>query len=385
MKTQEEKFEDIYQLTHYAFQFEQSEAYRNRLQYIVDHSKHYASYDGENLASQIIATPLKVQFFNQTFDMTGIGFVASDPCYRGGGRIDQLMTQIIQDAKEKDVLFSYLAPFSYPFYRRYGYELIFERIAYKMPSSEWPDSKRVAGYVRRLDWTQAKPELQAIYTASKENKHGGLLREDWWYDYKFSIQRPYYFAVYYNEKNEAEGYLVYQIKDGIFNCAEWVCLTGNAYKSLNRYIATHKESVREIHYEQGYNKSNSFFMQERPIASATIRPEMMVRIIDIKKFLTIFDFSNLSQSFAIVIEEDSYAPWNTGIYEVHADTQKISKVEKTTLPTLTLTVQRFTQLFLGYKTLTELAFYDFVKVEEELIAVIEAVMPTQTPVLEDYF
>ena len=295
--------------------------------------------------------------------MTGIGFVSSDPSYRGGGRIDQLMTQMLTDCKEQGILFSYLAPFSYAFYRRYGYELLFERISYQVASRDWPDSPRVAGQVKRKDWQAAKNEIKAIYQAATKNKHGGLVRDDWWYEYKFQIQRPYYFVIYYDQENQAQGYLIYQIKDGIFHCAEWECLTGDAYRGLNRYIASHKDSTREIHYEKGYTQTSSFYLQEHPLANAVIRPEMMVRIVDIEKFLNIYPFENLSQPFALVIEEDSYAPWNEGIFEVFA-VNEVKKVTVTHLPTVKLSVQRLTQLFLGYKSLQELRFFDYVEVDE---------------------
>lgn len=381
----EKNQKQIFDLAHYAFQFEKNETYQNRLDYLVNHSTHYGSYDGNQLVSQIIATPFKVQLFHQLFDMMGIGFVSSDPAYRGEGRIDQLMTQILSDCKENGMTLSYLAPFSYPFYRRYGYELVFERIAYQVPSHQWPDSKRVAGKIRRLSWEDAKSSVQSIYTTSNRNKHGGVLREDWWYEYKFQLQRSYYFAVYYNSENQPEGYLVYQIKEGIFYCQEWEALTGNAYLALNRYIATHKDSVKEIHYERGYDKDTVFFLNETPLFEATIRPEMMVRIVDVEKFLQKYPLDNLSQSVAIRIEKDLYATWNEGIFELDAKAKKVKKVKTSKLPTLTLSVQRLTQLLLGYKTIQELLFFDFISVDSEIIEVLEAILPKNMPVLEDYF
>lgn len=381
----EKNQKQIFDLAHYAFQFEKNETYQNRLDYLVNHSTHYGSYDGNQLVSQIIATPFKVQLFHQLFDMMGIGFVSSDPAYRGEGRIDQLMTQILSDCKENGMTLSYLAPFSYPFYRRYGYELVFERIAYQVPSHQWPDSKRVVGKIRRLSWEDAKSSVQSIYTTSNRNKHGGVLREDWWYEYKFQLQRSYYFAVYYNSENQPEGYLAYQIKEGIFYCQEWEALTGNAYLALNRYIATHKDSVKEIHYERGYDKDTVFFLNETPFFEATIRPEMMVRIVDVEKFLQKYPLDNLSQSVAIRIEKDLYATWNEGIFELDAKVKKVKKVKTSKLPTLTLSVQRLTQLLLGYKTIQELLFFDFISVDSEIIEVLEAILPKNMPVLEDYF
>ncbi|MGX7197666.1 GNAT family N-acetyltransferase [Enterococcus olivae] len=375
----------IFELAHYAFQFEKSETYQNRLNYLLSHSKHYGSYDEDRLVSQVIATPLKVHFFDQLFDMSGIGFVSSDPGYRGEGRIDQLMSQMLSDCQEQGVTLSYLAPFSYPFYRRYGYELVFERISYQLPSHQWPDSKKGSGHVRRQPWEEAKEIIKNIYETSNRKNQGGLHRENWWYEYKFHIQRPYYFAVYYNAAGEAEGYLVYQIKDGLFDCAEWEFLTGEAYTGLNRYIATHKESVREIRYEQGYNKNSGFFLNETPLAKAVIRPEMMVRIVDLQQFMQRYPLEKLERSFAFVIEEDRYAPWNQGIFEIDAVTKEVRKVKSSVLPQVKGTIQRLTQLLLGYQTLQELLFFDQLTVDEEIQKTVTEILPKQVPVLEDYF
>lgn len=190
--------------------------------------------------------------------------------------------------------------------------------------------------------------------------------------------------MYYNESDEAEGYLIYQILNGKFHCAEWEVLSGNEYHALNRYIATHKDSVREIRYEQGYNKNSLFFLQEKPLTNATVRPEMMVRIVDVEVFLNAYPFEKLQKAFAVHIPEDTYAPWNQGIFEIQSQ-GTINKVVKTKLPTLTISVQQFTQLILGYQTLQELAFFDYVTVDKEMLSVIKAILPKHTPVLEDYF
>ena len=48
-------------------------------------------------------------------------------------------------------------------------------------------------------------------------------------------------------------------------------------------------------------------------------------------------------------------------------------------------IQRFTQLFLGYKSLEELVFYRFLVLEPELENAISAIFPKKRPILEDYF
>lgn len=388
-KMKQSEYQKMFDLAQYAFQFERSEAYQERFEYLAEHSVNYGSFDEENLASQVMMTPFHVNFFGQKHRMAGVGFVSSDPSFRGGGRIDQIMAQLLNDCRENGVLFSYLAPFSYPFYRRYGYELIFERVSYQVPSHAWPKSTiKTTGSVRRVKWEQAKEALQSIYAKAMDKEEGYLIREDWWTYYRLELNRSNYFAIYYDENNEAKGYLVYQINQGVFTCIEWQSLTKDAKESLNRYISSHIDSVKEFKYERAFNRSTPFFETPTPLANVSIRPEMMVKIVDVEAFLKIYPFEGLQQSFAIEIEPDLYGPWNQGIYEVQVSNEKtvtVEKVKQTTLPRLKASIQRFTQLFLGYKTVEELLFHEFVEVDMEAIERIESISPKKSPILEDYF
>lgn len=388
-KMQQDDYQQMFDLAQYAFQVPANTASRERIEYLADHSVNYGSFEGDNLASQVMMTPFHVNFFGQKHRMAGVGFVSSDPSFRGGGRIDEIMKQLLNDCRENGVLFSYLAPFSYPFYRRYGYELIFERVSYQIPSHAWPKSTiKTTGSVRRVNWEQAKEALQSIYAKAMKKEEGYLIREDWWTYYRLELNRSNYFAIYYDENNEAKGYLVYQINQGVFTCIEWQYLTKGAKESLNRYISSHIDSVKEFKYEQAFKQSTPFFETATPLSNVSIRPEMMVKIVDVEAFLKIYPFEGLQQSFAIEIESDVYGPWNQGIYEIQASNEgtiTINKVEQTTLPKLTTSIQRFTQLFLGYKTVEELLFHEFLEVDTEAIELIESILPKKSPILEDYF
>ncbi|MDN6144272.1 MAG: GNAT family N-acetyltransferase [Tetragenococcus halophilus] len=387
-KLQEENFTESYQLAHYAFRFKDDQQHQEGFTTLFNHSNVYAAFNEQELASQMIATPLKVQLYNQLFDMAGIGFVSSDPSFRGQGNIDQLMQKMLVDCYENGILLSYLDPFSYPFYRKYGYELTFERIHYDVESSAWPDSSKPKGYVRRKTWVQAKEAIKQIDQASSKHKHGGILREDWWYEYKFNISHSYYFAIYYNEEDRPEGYLVYKIKDGKFHCVRWVNLTESAYRGINRYISSHKDSTQRIIYEKGYAKNEDFFLNDNPIGKAEIRPEMMARIVDVESFLNKSLLKDVKKSFAITIEKDHYASWNEGTFEI-VNKKQVNIVKKevnqTQLPQLKISIQRLTQLLFGYCSIDTLIFYDLVEIDEEIIETIRQLTPQQAPILEDYF
>lgn len=387
-KMEQEDYQKMFDLAQYAFQLDKSETYQHRFNYLAQHSINYGSFEGESLASQVMLTPLKVQFFNQVHQMGGVGFVSSDPSFRGGGRIDAIMKELLKDCREQGILFSYLAPFSYPFYRRYGYELLFERCSYRIPNKNWPRVVGTKGSVLRKDWQGAKEAVAEIYKKAMAKEEGIVVREDWWYEHKFHLKAGHYFAIYYNEVQDAQGYLVYQIKAGVFTIVEWQYLTEAAYRGLHRYIASHVDSVNEIHYERSFKNNTPFLLNESPINKVSIRPEMMVKIVDVEAFLNVYPFESLKKSFAVAIEEDLYGPWNTGVFEVQVAEDgvvSIQKVPETILPTIQTSIQRFTQLFLGYQSLEDLIFYGFLTSDEAIKAIIQDILPKKTPILEDYF
>ncbi|MHC5268066.1 GNAT family N-acetyltransferase [Enterococcus sp. LJL98] len=387
-KMQQTDYQKMFDLAQYAFQLDQTGAYQKRFEFLAQHSINYGSFAGEALASQVMVTPLTIQFFNQKHRMGGVGFVSSDPSYRGGGRIDAIMRKVLEDCREEGLLFSYLAPFSYPFYRRYGYELIFERASYRLASKDWPRVQSAKGTVLRKNWAHAKEEIANIYDLAMQQEEGCVVREDWWYENKFQLKAGFYFAVYYDALKNAQGYLVYKIQNGVFTIEEWQSLTADARRGIHRYIASHADSVREFVHEYGFKKETPFYLTETPLGQLTIRPEMMVKIVDVEAFLEIYPFDSLADSFALEIEEDTYGPWNTGTFEVQLATTGaviVQKVETTRLPKIKTSIQHFTQLFLGYQTLENLRCNDFIEIDESIIEVLQAVLPKKTPILEDYF
>ncbi|MGX7162282.1 GNAT family N-acetyltransferase [Enterococcus massiliensis] len=376
-------------LVAYAFQWELSERNLKRFDMLTKNSWNYGSFDDRGaLASQVMATPFTVDFFGQQYKMAGIGFVASYPEYRSQGRIDRIMKQLLQDCNDRGVVLSYLAPFSYPFYRRYGYELTFERIAYEVPAAQWPDSKKVSGHVERVSWEDAKEAIKEVYQQIPKHHRGGVLRADWWLTFKFPLRKDFTYALYKNTQNEVEGYLIYQVEGGKFVAYEWSYLTGEAYRGLNRLIASHNGSVQTIFYEEGFGGDNQQFLANAPIEKVSVRPEMMARVVNVADFLVDYPFlKNLTTDFAIEIQGDTYAPWNDGIYEVSLEKRQttVTKTATTSLPRITTSIQHFTQLFMGYQSAERLAFHGLISGDAQALSAVQEILPSQKPILEDYF
>lgn len=380
--------EEMFKLATYAFNAKNTPERRERFQMIVKHSWNYGYFDEDGrLSSQVMATPFSVNFYGKEYLMAGIGYVASYPESRGQGGINQIMEKILKDCRERKVSLSYLAPFSYPFYRRYGYEQLFDQINYRLDSRLVPNVKKTSGKMKRVTFEQAKKAIEKIYGKMSENQRGGLNRKEWWYTYKFKQKKENHYALYYDATGNAKGYVVYQLMAPRFVVIEWGYLNHEAFNGLIRFVASHSGAFEFFEYSCGYSSNNLNYLLKNPSAKTTITPYMMGRIVDMELFLKDYPFRKKAVTFALEVTEDAYATWNEGIFEltIKNDETKIKKVEQTKLPVISGTIQHVTQLLMGYQKIEELAFFEKLTLSTNSLLEMGKCFPTQQPILNDYF
>lgn len=377
-------FQQMFDLAAYAFVQNKSAEQKERFTYLAKNSENYGSFADEILASQIMATPFFINFWDQTFKMKGIGFVSTYPEFRKQGRIDAIMREILQDSYKQGTELSYLAPFSYPFYRRYGYESAFLQIRYEASPEMWPFAEKSMGKVRRITFPAAKEVMKTIYQKSDESQKGGLQRAEWWLKYKFDLHKDFNFAIY-EEKSEARGYVVYQIVQDKLEIMELIALTQSGFNALHAFIKAHSGTVKKIGWSCPYNGETKLLQVCNPQVDVKILPYMMARVVNILAFLKAYPWQNkIKQSFTIEIVADSFLPVNNGCYEITPE-KSVKQVATSKLPRIKVTPQSFTQLFLGSVSLNELRAAEKIELSTDLARQLTTLLPTEKPLLGDYF
>jgi predicted acetyltransferase len=105
--------------------------------------------EGGKLAAGLDLLPFDAWFDGKTVGMGGIGGVASAPEGRGGGSVRGLMEFCLNEMASRGDVFSFLYPFSYRFYRKFGYESCL-RLARARASLETFRAFRQPGAVERF-------------------------------------------------------------------------------------------------------------------------------------------------------------------------------------------------------------------------------------------
>ncbi len=103
------------------------------------------------LASMVVVYPMRVNIYDEIYEMGGITGVATYPEYAGRGLIHSLMKHALRHMRENGQSISFLYPYSIPFYRKQGWEIASDKITYTIKDTQLPKMRPVAGMVKRVD------------------------------------------------------------------------------------------------------------------------------------------------------------------------------------------------------------------------------------------
>jgi predicted acetyltransferase len=205
-----------------AFLLKDSDGFEERLKNPLEHSEGYekvwGGFDGTGKMCAITTVnDYRVRFNGHTVDMGGVGAVGTLPEARKGGYVRNIFEKILPVMQEDGKVFSFLHPFSYPFYRKFGYELCY------MPNRAAIPMKYFREYPFPDGMEQYFPggcisELSTVYHEFVKDKNLPLIRDE--AHFRRRIDKDPYMTQFYtyfhrDEKGRADAYLTYYTEGGI--------------------------------------------------------------------------------------------------------------------------------------------------------------------------
>lgn len=394
--------DDFNNLLRYAFQVSNNELIT--LGYEVDEIKQAKSavlskakvlgwFDGQKLASQIAVYPMKMNIHGVIYKMAGVTGVATYPEYSNLGLMNDLMIKSIENMKKEWQTISVLYPYSIPFYRRKGWEIISDKMSFTIKDTQLPKTMTSKGRVERV--STDSDDLKELYNKFSYARHGALIRGDLeWEEYWRWEVDDTIVALYYNDKNEAEGYLVYVIENDVFHIKEMVYINFEARLGLWNYISAHFSMVDEV---KGYNYTNepiAFLLEDSEIKE-TIRPYIMARITDVKGFINNYPFLRKPKNKKInLIIKDDMAKWNNASFMIYWNEDKqtvckrISKEYKRNSKDryiIKMDIKTLTTMLMSYKSPSYLYKIGRIEATANAIKLLESIIPKEQVYFSDYF
>jgi len=342
-------------------------------------------FDGEKLISQLAVYPFQVNIFGRTFEMGGLTGVGTYPEYSGLGLMNTLMRQALLDMQERKQSISYLFPYSFPFYRRKGWEIISDKMTFEIKDYQMPKIRKVPGYVERLDTEH--PDVRRVYQQFSSMRHAAMIRNELaWDEYWRWDLDDLTAAVYYDGSHQPVGYLLYWISKDVLHVKEMVYINQEARIGLWNFVSAHFSMVSKVIGNTYTNDPLAFWIDDGDIKE-TIAPYYMARIVDVKQFLTQYPFKALGTEIRLTFElTDPILEWNQGVFTLHvSETGQGELIQSEGFADFSLDIQTLTTMMLGYKRPSYLAVIGRLTGNKQTVEILENLIERETPYFSDYF
>ena len=342
-------------------------------------------FDGENLISQVAVYPMKVRIFSEVYDMGGLTGVGTYPEYANQGLMHKLLEQALKNMKDRQQSICYLYPYSVPYYRRKGWEIISDRITYEISDYQLPKNKQVPGEVQRVE--VESEEVKKTYERFALQTHGALLRDDLaWNEYLLWDTDDLMAAVYYNEQGDPDGYVLYDIRDEVFHIKDMIFVNEEARSGLWNFISAHFSMITKVIGNTYTDEPLAFLLEDADIRE-TISPYFMARIVDLEAFIKQYPFKpdNVKREWTFTMD-DPILTCNQGIFTLTISEAGQGEIKRTTEKTNDrINIQTMTTMLLGYKRPDYLYKIGRLVCNSQTLDMLEDAIEQQTPYFSDYF
>lgn len=342
-------------------------------------------FDGENLVSQVVVYPMKVRIFERTYDMGGLTGVGTYPEYSNQGLMHKLLEQALKKMQINGQYICYLFPYSIPYYRRKGWEIISDKITYEIQDYQLPKNRQVDGDVRRVEVDSE--ELKLTYNNYAMRTHGAVLRDELaWSEYWLWDTDDIMAAIYYNSSDEPDGYVIYWLSDNVFHVKDMIFNNEEARTGLWNFISAHFSMIDKVVGDIYTDEPLAFLLEDASIVE-TISPYYMARIVDFEKFIADFPFKPqpIEREWKFVLS-DPIMKCNQGTFLLKIGKDGKGKAEK--IPEKcsdSVNIQTMTTMLMGYKRPQYLARIGRIVASEDAIDMLEDSIEQQMPYISDYF
>ncbi|MFF2793691.1 GNAT family N-acetyltransferase [Lysinibacillus xylanilyticus] len=351
-------------------------------------------FDGSHLVSQILSLPFEVNVHGRIYEMGGITAVGTYPEYSRHGLMESLIIESLERMRNEGLCISYLFPYSIPYYRKKGWEIMSDIVEFQIKDTQLPHYKGLNGKIRRVD--PKHEDVVAIYASYAKKTHGVMVRnsiawnekfqEDFWEEKFIDSDVNLQAAVYYDEDDMPQGYMFYRIMEENYYIDEIVYLQEEARKGLWNFVSAHSSMIYNVYGKTTGNEAVAFLLEDSEIIQK-VSPYFMARIVDVKEFLLRYPFTGNDFQLRLAVT-DRIVAWNNGTFVITKQNGKVTveKVSETQSENaIQLTVQTLATMLLGYKRPSYLEKIERLQGNAIEIALLETVLPIGIPTFIDYF
>ncbi len=334
--------------------------------------------DDETLMSQISVKNYKTCFCGKEIGCLGIAGVSTYPEYRRHGCIKTLFKEIFKEIEEKDWVVSLLYPFSYRYYRQYGYEVVFTRKSLTFEPSFLSHIERNSDAVLYHGEPEYKKALLSLYEEYYKNHFACLKREE---DTKIYCENPEKTLNYTYLCFDGEtpcGYFICRPDGDKLELTELVCNSPKALRIILGFLRNFDGQFRYIFlpYCENDNPVEYMLLPDYKLTLGAFYA-LQGRVLQVEKLLSINEYPKTSGSFKLKIFGD-FIEKNNGVYTVSYGEKTDVKFEKDGDCDIALPIHSFSRLAFGGVPEKNIPYLDGAEIKNpDAVRSLAAAFPTR--------
>ena len=213
-------------------------------------------------------------------------------------------------------------PIDYRLYRKYGYEHCYDQIEYEIDIEDLSGFKST-GSLKRAKLNHIKDMLE-IENAYLDNLNGRVIRDEDYYENLFKDVESEEGNIYIHVNGSIDGYIIYFINGESIFVRELYYKNLNALKGMLRFLYNHNTQCKKVNIMSPIDDKIRFILSNPRNVSMKLKPFMMGRIINFKKYLESLNIASNKKSSLVISVKDDYIKENNKIFKINLENNKLS-------------------------------------------------------------
>ncbi len=334
-------------------------------------------HESGKMMACIITEPKQLTFDGRVVAAGEMQSVVSLPEFRKSGNVRSLMHTVLQEFKRRGDLFAMLTPFSFAFYRKYGFELISKNLEQRAGIEQFSVFSWDC-QVRRADCAEDISIMKKLYEDFAASKNMVELKkeQDWEYqgngefgkrDWLNGDKQQYTYI--FSNRDEPNAYLKFFFLPGpggpfigTMKVTELVYDSPQAFRNVLGFIYGMRAKLTDVCLSPMDGIDLGLLVPECDKVERKFEGHRMARVLDAEKVLLIKEYPQGRGRLSVHIE-DAFMPENTGTYHIeYREGKALSVVKTEDQADLEVTEATFCQLVTGFCDVSEAAYRDSTKI-----------------------
>lgn len=313
--------------------------------------------DGETGMSSAGVGTRQSRYCGKYISTLTVGGVNTAPEYRREGCVRKIFDELFKIAPERGWVVSMLHPFSFSYYRKFGYEKICEHRILEFPISKLDFVPR-CGNLKVLNNDQRLADAIEIYNKFAEKRNIMFRRYNSSNFTKAPKKNEKSTYIWYDTDGRPASYITLGVENVYFvnrmqsinlNVYEMAFTSPESLNALFGFIRMYEgeNDTVKIH-NAGMSPEIDVVLRHYVHTKYTLIPDIMARILDVKNILEANDYPAEAGHFTVKI--DDTLDYTRGVYSVEYADKKadVKKIADTENYDLRAAMPAFTQMIYGY-------------------------------------